>query len=163
MVQLHEWIGSALGQIVNVAAFSPAGEVMGHCFLGADKPGSAEIAVFVRQESRRRGIGAALLKESLELGWAAELGRVWAVTAGDNRAALSLLMSCGFRLMQSASAVAELEIDWSVPWATREMPRPASGSLFPSKAAILREPCNLGCLPVGSLTDRSRDARADHG
>jgi hypothetical protein len=49
---------------------------------------------------------------------------VWALTAGDNRAALSLLMSCGFRLTQSASAVAELDIDLPVPWATREMPRP---------------------------------------
>ena len=120
----HEWIGSALGQIVNVAAFSPAGEVVGHCFLAADKPGSAEIAVFVRQESRRKGIGAALLKKALELGWVAELGRVWAVTAGDNRAALSLLMSCGFCLTQSASAVAELDIDLPVSWPTREMLRP---------------------------------------
>jgi GNAT superfamily N-acetyltransferase len=59
----HKWIGSALGQIVNVAAFSPAGDVVGHCFLAADKPGSAEIAVFVHQESRRRGIGTALLKK----------------------------------------------------------------------------------------------------
>jgi len=120
----HKWIGSALGQIVNVAAFSPAGEVVGHCFLAADKPGSAETAVFVHQESRRRGIGAALLKKALEWGWAAELGRVWAVTAGDNRGALHLLMSCGFRLIQPAFAVAELDIDLPVPWATREMPRP---------------------------------------
>ena len=94
----YRWIGSALGQIVNVAAFSPAGEVVGHCFLAADKPGSAEMAVFVHQESRSRRIATALLKKALECGWAAELGRVWAVTACDNRAALRLLMSCGFRL-----------------------------------------------------------------
>jgi GNAT superfamily N-acetyltransferase len=116
----HEWIGSALGQIVNVSAFSPAGEIVGHCFLAADKPGSAEAAVFVRQESRRRGIGAALLKKALDWGWAAELRRVWAVTACDNRAALSLLKSCGFRLMQFAYAVAELDIDLPAPWATRD-------------------------------------------
>lgn len=115
----HNWIRSALGQIVNVAAFSPAGEVVGHCFLVADKPGSAEMAVFVHQESRARGIGAALLKKALEWGWAAELGRVWAVTACDNRAALGLLRSCGFRLMQSAFAVAELDIDLPVSLATR--------------------------------------------
>jgi GNAT superfamily N-acetyltransferase len=72
----HKWIGSALGQIVNVAAFSPAGEVVGHCLLAADKSGSAEMAVFVHQESRRKGIGAALLKKALEWGWVAELGRV---------------------------------------------------------------------------------------
>ena len=119
----HKWIGSALGQIVNVVAFSPAGEVVGHCFLAADKPGSAEMGVFVHQESRRRGIGAALLKKALEWGWVAELGRVWAVTASDNRAALRLLMSCGFHLIQSFD-VAELDIDLPVPWASREMLRP---------------------------------------
>lgn len=119
-----KWIGSALGQIVNVAAFSPAGEVVGHCFLAADKPGSAEVAVFVHQEFRRRGIGAALLDIALEWGWAAGLGRVWAVTASDNSAALRLLMSCGFRLMESAFGVAELDIDLPVPWATREVLRP---------------------------------------
>jgi RimJ/RimL family protein N-acetyltransferase len=110
-----KWIGSALGQIVNVAAFSPAGEVVGHCFLAADKPGSAEMAVFVHQEFRRRGIGAALLNRALEWGWAAELGRVWAVTASDNRAALRLLMNCGFRLIESDSSVTEMEIDLPGP------------------------------------------------
>lgn len=62
----HEWIVSALGQIVNVAALSLDGEVVGHCFLVGDKPSSAELAVFVHQEFRRRGIGAALLKKALE-------------------------------------------------------------------------------------------------
>ena len=50
----REWIGRALGHTVNVAAFSRAGNVVGHCFLAAEKAGSAELAVFVHQESRRR-------------------------------------------------------------------------------------------------------------
>ena len=140
----QEWIGSALGHMVNVAAFSPAGEVVGHCFLGADKPGSAEVAIFVRQESRRKGIGAALLKKALELGWVAELGRVWAVTAGDNRAALSLLMNCGFRLTHSASAVAELDIDLPVPWATREMLRPLRNLSFGGQGEENGPGCTIG-------------------
>lgn len=100
-----EWIRNALGQKVNMAAFSAAGEVVGHCFLAADKPASAEMAVFVHQESRSIGVGTALVKAAL--GWrpAAELRRVWAVTAPDNRAALRLLMSCGFRLMRSSQWV----------------------------------------------------------
>jgi GNAT superfamily N-acetyltransferase len=126
----HRWIGSALGQIVNVGAFSPAGEVVGHCFLAADGPVSAEMAVFVHQGSRGRGIGAALLKMALEWAWAAELGRVWALTASDNRAALRLLMSCGFRLIQSAFAVTELNIDLPVPWATPEILQPLRGLSF---------------------------------
>ena len=118
------WVGSALAQIVNGGAFSPAGEVVGHCFLAADKSASAEMAVFVHQEYRRKGIGAGLLKKALEWGWAAALRHVWAVTASDNRAALGLLLSSGFRLVQSTADVAELDIDLPVSWAAREMAPP---------------------------------------
>jgi RimJ/RimL family protein N-acetyltransferase len=107
----HSWVRSALGRTVNVAAFSRAGEVVGHCFLAADGPGSAEIAVFVHQEFRLRGIGAALVKWVLDWGRMAELERVRAVTASENRAALRLLMNCGFRLVRFDFGAAELGID----------------------------------------------------
>src|SRR5947209_18042223 len=54
------WVWTALSQVANAAAFSPGGHVVGHCFLAADKPRSAELAVFVHQNFRRRGIGTAL-------------------------------------------------------------------------------------------------------
>jgi GNAT superfamily N-acetyltransferase len=117
----HRWIGNALCQIVNVAVFLPAGEIVGHCFLAADTSGSAEIAVFVHQDFRRRGIGAALLKNALEWGRAVQLQRAWAVTATENRAALQLLMSGGFRLMRSDVDVAELDIDLRTGPDTREL------------------------------------------
>ncbi len=124
-----EWIGSALGQKVNVAAFSPAGEVVGHCFLAADKPASAEMAVFVHQESRRIGVGTALVKAALDWGGAVGLRRVWSMTSSDNRVALRL-QNCGFRLTKSISLEAELEIDLPVPWAAREMPQPLRDLAF---------------------------------
>jgi GNAT superfamily N-acetyltransferase len=119
-----EWIGSALGQKVNVAAFSPAGAVVGHCFLAAGKTASAEMAVFVHQESRRIGVGTALVKAALDWGGAAGLRRVWSVTSSDNRVALRLQKNCGFRLTKSVSLETELEIDLPGPWAAREMPQP---------------------------------------
>jgi RimJ/RimL family protein N-acetyltransferase len=109
------WIERALGHKVNVAAFSLAGEIVGHCFLAADKPGSAELAIFVRQESRRKGIGTALAKAALERGGAAGLRRVWSITSSDNRAALRLQMNCGFHPRTSISYEAELEIELPVP------------------------------------------------
>ena len=105
------WIGRALGNLVSVAAFSPSGEVVGHCFLAADKPGFAEVAIFVHQESRRIGVGAALMKTALRCGGAAGLRRVWSMTSADNRAALRLQMSCGFRVANSTSHEVEMEID----------------------------------------------------
>ena len=111
----HTWIGKALCQIVNVGAFSTAGDVVGHCFLASDRPDSAEVAVFVHQEFRRRGIGAALLAWVVEWGRFAKLMRAWAITASENRAALRLMTKCGFRLMQSDFGVSELDIDLRVP------------------------------------------------
>ena len=59
------WVEAALGHRMNVAAFSPAGEIVGHSFLAVGRPGLAELAVFVHQESRRKGVGAALVKSVL--------------------------------------------------------------------------------------------------
>ena len=109
----RQWIGDALRHEVNVAAFSASGEVAGHCFMVAGKARSAELAIFVHQDSRRRGFGAALVKAALEWGSAAGLRRVWAMTSSENKAALQLLKSCGFRLT-SFFPTAELEIDLPV-------------------------------------------------
>jgi RimJ/RimL family protein N-acetyltransferase len=107
----RSWIERALAHEVNVAAFSPAGEIVGHGFLVADAPGLAELAIFVHQDSRRRGIGTALVKAALEWGDAVGLRRVWSMTASENREALRLQTRCGFRLRKSNSHEAELEID----------------------------------------------------
>jgi GNAT superfamily N-acetyltransferase len=123
------WIAAALNYHVNVAAFSPDGEVVGHCFLAADKPGSAEVAIFVHQESRRRGVGTALMKAALEWGAASGLRHVWSLTSADNRAALRLQLSCGFRLANSASHDAEMEIDL-----------PLSESTLPARSATPDKP-----------------------
>ena len=120
----YEWIGRALGQKVNVAAFSPVGEVVGHCFLAADKPASAEMAVFVHRRFRRIGVGTALVKAALDCGGAVGLRRVWSVNSSDNRVNLRLQENCSFRLTKSVSLETELEIDLPVPWAAREMPQP---------------------------------------
>jgi GNAT superfamily N-acetyltransferase len=68
----RSWIGYALCQKVNVAAFSTEGRVVGHCFLVADDSESAELAVFVDQKCRSIGIGTELVKAALN--WAAAVG-----------------------------------------------------------------------------------------
>ena len=121
----REWIGLALGHKVNLAGFSPAGEVVGHCFLAADQADSAEMAIFVHQEYRRRGVGTALVKAALESEGTAGLRRVWTLTSSDNRAALHLQMKCGFRPTNSAFSAIELEID--LPVAGRRRTAPHAG------------------------------------
>jgi len=104
------WISKALTQEINVAAFSPEGPIVGHCFLASDGPESAELAVFVRQEVRRRGIGGALVQAVLELACAAGVRRVWTMTAPDNRASLRLQERCGFAVTRSGFDAVDMEI-----------------------------------------------------
>jgi acetyltransferase len=108
--QRREWIQSALSHEMNLAAFLHTGAVIGHCFLVADKTGSAELAVFVRQEYRRRGVAAALVKTVLEWGNEAGLRRVWTLTGSENTAALRLQAKFGFRPTHYAPSGIELEI-----------------------------------------------------
>jgi RimJ/RimL family protein N-acetyltransferase len=106
----REWIESALRHRMNIAAFSPAGAAVGHCFLVRDKPGSAEMAIFVRQEFRRRGVATALVKAVLEWGGVEGLRRVWTLTGSENTAALRLQEKFGFRLTNAAFYGIEMEI-----------------------------------------------------
>jgi GNAT superfamily N-acetyltransferase len=116
----RQWIWDALGHRVNVAMLSPAGNVVGHCFLAADTPGVAELAIFVHQNYRRRGIGTALVKAALEQGANAGLRRVWSMTASADRVALRLQRKCGFRVAESNYVEAELEIE--LPGSNRTRP-----------------------------------------
>jgi diamine N-acetyltransferase len=106
----RRWIGSALGQGMNLAAFSTDGAAVGHAFLVPGELCSAELAVFVRQEFRGRGVGTALVKALLDRGTSAGLRRDWALTGTANLAARRMLEKCGFGMTASAGAEAELEI-----------------------------------------------------
>jgi len=111
----HEWVAAALKQEVNLAAVTPAGEAVGHCFLVPGEQASAEMAVFVHQLFRRRGLGTALVNATLERAREVGLRRVWAVTASDNRAALRLQLRCGFRPAKSVSPETEMEFEFPAP------------------------------------------------
>ena len=106
----HEWIEGVLRHRMNLAAFSPAGAAAGHCFLVSDKPGSAEMAIFVHQAFRRRGVATALVKTMLEWGCEEGLRRVWTLTGSENTAALRLQEKFGFRLTNAAFYGVEMEI-----------------------------------------------------
>jgi GNAT superfamily N-acetyltransferase len=106
----REWVEAALAQEFSIAALSPAGATVGHCFLVAGPKQSAELAVFVRQEFRRRGVATALVKAMLEWACIWGLRRVWALTGSENRVALRLLARFGFRQMSSACGAEELEM-----------------------------------------------------
>jgi GNAT superfamily N-acetyltransferase len=148
----HRWIQSALGYGVNVAAFSQAWGAVGHCFLADDKSGSAEMAVFVHQAFRRRGIGTALVKAALEWGYAAGVRRVWTIASSDNIAALCLQKSCGFRLTSSGPDDIEMEIELS-PASPKDMLQIASVEGDLERVAPAQMACQTRIRSIELLTD----------
>ena len=109
----REWVDVALSHKMNLGALSPGGAAVGHCFLVAGKTGSAELAIFVHQEFRRRGIATALVKAVLEWGCVWGLRRIWTLTSSE-KVALRLQERFGFRLTNSAFYGPELEIQLPV-------------------------------------------------
>lgn len=104
------WIDHALRQAINCGAFSAAGDMVGHSFLALSGMGEAEIALFVRQEYRRRGIGSNLIGTILQ--WAARerVRRITALIAAQNVPAERLLKRCGFRFSQYLLPAVEFDI-----------------------------------------------------
>ena len=71
------------------------GRVIGHAVLCTDGD-SAEIAVFVHQDYRGRGLGKRLLSEAIAEARRLGLARIWGMTELDNVPMLRLAHSLGF-------------------------------------------------------------------
>ncbi len=71
------------------------GRVVGHAVL-CPEDGSGEVAVFVHQDYRGRGLGKMLLTELIDEARRLGLERVWGMTELDNFAMLGLARSLGF-------------------------------------------------------------------
>lgn len=88
-----QWLAS-LERFANFLAFE-GGRLVGHGVVCRDG-GTAEVAVFVQQALRGRGIGRRLLHELIaEARWLG-LWRIWGIAAADNVPMLRLAWSCGF-------------------------------------------------------------------
>jgi len=107
----RDWIDAALRQELNVGAFSDDGQLIGHCFLAADEADSAELAVFVHQDFRRKGVGSKLVAEALKGGCAAGFRRVWTLTSSDNVSAIRMLGKSGFQVTNPRFPAVELQIE----------------------------------------------------
>lgn len=69
--------------------------IVGHGFLRPEGE-KGEVAVFVHQNYRRKGIGRRLLEALAEEARHQHLRRIWGITEADNTAMLSLARSLGF-------------------------------------------------------------------
>ncbi len=89
------------------------GRVRGHCFLCVGpRADEAELAIFVHQSVRGRGVGRQLLLGTLNCGCKQmHLSRVWLTTLGSNPVAAHLFSSVGFRLSRQDEPAWELDME----------------------------------------------------
>lgn len=92
-VRIEEWL-DRLAPSPNFLAFA-GDKLVGHAVLCPDGD-TAEVAVFVHQEYRNRGIGRLLLETLVEQARLAGMRRVWGMTELDNIPMLYLAKSLGF-------------------------------------------------------------------
>jgi L-amino acid N-acyltransferase YncA len=87
-----------------------AGVVRGHVMLMPMEDCTAELANFVHQSVRGRGIGSALNRAAVETARAAGYRRVWLSVEPSNRAAMRSYERAGFRRLAGSLWAPEIEM-----------------------------------------------------
>jgi RimJ/RimL family protein N-acetyltransferase len=87
------------------------GEILGHAMLVPMEGGAAELANFLHQSIRGRGVGTALNRVIVQLGREAGYIRVWLSVEPSNRAALKSYERAGFHLLPGAFWAPEVEME----------------------------------------------------
>jgi RimJ/RimL family protein N-acetyltransferase len=90
------------------------GRIVGHVMLipmdGESEGGSVELANFVHQSVRNRGLGTALNRAAVKAACAAGYRRVWLSVEPSNRAAIRSYEHAGFRRLPGSLWAPEIEM-----------------------------------------------------
>jgi len=108
--RLDAWLDDVLTRGLHLIAEAPGAGIIGHVMLVPLDEGSVELANFVDQAWRDRGLGTDLNHAAIELarehGWA----RVWLCVDPSNRAAIRSYHKAGFRPVPGAVWTPEIEM-----------------------------------------------------
>lgn len=109
----RQWIRQLLNRSHNFGAFSSGWRLVGHAILAPAREGEAEVAYFVHQKFRRRGVATRLVKAALERAHELHCQRVWATVEAGNIPSVKLLRSLGFEtyLRQYPSIEMDIQLD----------------------------------------------------
>ncbi len=112
--QLRRWMDHILARGVHLLV-EVDGRVLGHAMLIPLHGDGAELANFLHQSIRGRGIGTALNRVSVEEARARGFRRVWLSVEPSNRVALRSYRSAGFRLLPATQWAQEVEMELILP------------------------------------------------
>ena len=109
------WLGAHKPDHRPVIVAEDGPQVVGWASLSSYRPGrralrhAAEISYFVRRDSRRRGIGRALVSELIDRCAELDIRTVFAILLEDNAASIALLESLGFERWAHLPDVADFD------------------------------------------------------
>jgi RimJ/RimL family protein N-acetyltransferase len=90
------------------------GKLLGHVMLMPKQDGSVELANFLHQSIRNRGIGTQMNAVALQLARESGFTRVWLSVEPSNRAAVRSYEKVGFRRMPGSYWAPEMEMEVSL-------------------------------------------------
>lgn len=108
--QRRRWLDALLNAGLHVVV-EVGGRVLGHGMLLPFDANSAELANFLHQSIRDRGIGTALNRALLEVGRQEDIGRIWLSVEPSNRPAIRSYEKVGFRRRFTSGWAPELEME----------------------------------------------------
>ncbi len=97
------------------AAFNAGGEILGVGHLVRLAPDVAEVALIVRSDLKRRGLGRSLLDRMVRHARGLGLAELTGQILGENRPMLRLAQEAGFRVVASSGVMVELRKDLRPP------------------------------------------------
>jgi RimJ/RimL family protein N-acetyltransferase len=106
---IRRWLDRVLAGGTHLLAVC-AGRICGHVMLVPTNGDAVELANFVHQAWRNRGIGTALNRVAVDRARAAGVRRVWLCVEPSNRAALKSYERAGFRILPGGEWAPELEM-----------------------------------------------------
>lgn len=111
---IRRWLDRILETGVHLLAVTGK-RVIGHVMLIPMEDGGYELANFVHQSRRDRGIGTLLNHTAVEAARALSARRVWLCVEPSNRAALKSYERAGFRILPGSEWAPEIEMAIDVP------------------------------------------------
>jgi ribosomal protein S18 acetylase RimI-like enzyme len=109
--QIARWLDGVLAGGSHLVVVDDEGRVAGHGMLLPYAPGAAELANFLHQSVRDRGIGTALNRALLDLARAQDIATVWLSVEPSNRRAIRSYEKVGFRLRPVSTWSPEIEME----------------------------------------------------
>jgi GNAT superfamily N-acetyltransferase len=107
---IHRWLDLVLRNGTHVLV-EIAGEILGHLMVIPMNAETSELANFLHQAIRNRGIGTALNRIALEIARADGRQRVWLSVEPSNRIAIRSYEKAGFRRTTASLWAPELEME----------------------------------------------------